>query len=58
VGVVVTPWEAFLSDLELAGSDLAGLEEALGMEVSDPPSKAAVSYVELLLKIRDSRHGG
>lgn len=55
--IVLTEREAFEDDLEIAGSSVEALEEALGLP-TEPLLKAHRAYLELLLKLKDSRHGG
>ena len=53
-----TEKEAFEDDVELAGSSVKEIESALGIPLKKNPKKAHKAYLELLLKLKDSRHGG
>ncbi len=54
--IIMSDRECFEDDLELAGSSVEALEEALGLEVGEVPPKAARAYLELLIKLKDERH--
>jgi len=54
--IVLTELEAFSDDLELAGSSVEALEEALGISLSEGIQRAHKAYLELLLKLKDGRH--
>ena len=54
--IVLTELEAFVDDLEIAGSSVEALEEALGISTSEGIQRAHRAYLELLLKLNDGRH--
>ena len=55
--IIVTPWEAFTDDLSRGGMTVEELGEELGFTITNPPQKAAKAYLELLLTVKDVRHG-
>lgn len=52
--IVLTEWECFEDDAELAGSSAEQIATALGVPL--PLQKAHKAYLELLLKLKDERH--
>lgn len=56
--VLTSAWQAFKEDVEFAGTTVESLSETLDLPITPQLiPKAAFAYLELLLKLKDSRHG-